>query len=81
MARFTHEQMKKMTRRMASEQSHCQAEFLAFVGAMAKAEWQAEKCPREYRDVLKCVGTIRKYKQKPTLNYHVQMAMKGKAKF
>ncbi|OQS07006.1 hypothetical protein THRCLA_20238 [Thraustotheca clavata] len=72
--------MKKMTRRVASESNECQPEFLMFIGAMAKHNWDSSKCVREWRDAYNCVTANRNKgsaKRKSTLNYHVMRLAKG----
>ncbi|KAH9109065.1 hypothetical protein LEN26_010754 [Aphanomyces euteiches] len=77
MVRYTHEQMKKMTRRVINESTECQTEFLAFITAMAKSDWEITQCRREFRDITKCMAGLKAKtsgKQKPTLNHLVLRA-------
>ncbi|KAF0692711.1 Aste57867_16222 [Aphanomyces stellatus] len=81
MVRFTHAQMKKMTRRVVDESTECQPEFLAFVTALAKHDWELNKCGREWRDITGCVSKMNGpggAKKKSTLNHLVLRAVNKK---
>ncbi|ETV84078.1 hypothetical protein H257_03400 [Aphanomyces astaci] len=81
MVRFTHEQMKKMTRRVISESTECQPEFISYITAMAKSDWDITQCRREYRDISKCITSLKeKGKQKPSLNHLVLRAYNKSSK-